>query len=289
MSATVRSDDRPPVPKIDAAPGVPPQERLELVRVGRRNGWRPAFLAVAVLAVLLTAAIWKPWEGGRPAIATGPSPVPAATRGGLLPATTGGPGVTDGSPGAPRSTVATFFGLDLEIMGTSDPHAAWGVAVAYVSRPQIDNAIAGRSPTVTPVVSWELIDPGGGLGPTLDHPGTVSVAIAATWPSGTRPLAVRAFFTPYNAGIATGPEPRPAAGIEVGLDGPLSSLLGTAASPEAGPTSGSFFLPPAKVASGGPASWIGHGWAAGDYVLDVELEGGARMDLPFAIRGSVAP
>lgn len=285
----VGSNDRPPVPEIGAESGTAAPDRLELVSVGRRNGWRPALLGVTALAIVLTAAVWKPWEGGRPATATAPGPVPAGSRAGLLPATTSGPVATDGFTTGPAPTFATFFGLNLELMGSSDPHAAWGVAVAYVSRTQFDNATAAGSSTVTPVVSWELIDPGGGLGPTLDHPGTVSVAIAATWPSGTRPLAVRASFTPYNAGIATGPEPRPAAGTEVGLGEPLSSLLGTAAGPGIGPTSGSFFLPPVKVAPDDPASWVGHGWAAGDYVLTVELEGGARMDLPFAIRGSVVP
>jgi hypothetical protein len=289
MSATVGTNDRPALPETGGETGTGPPDRPELVSVGRRNGWRPALLAVTALAIVLTAAVWKPWEGRRPATAIAPGSVPTDSRGGLLPATTSGPDATDGFTTGPAETFATFSGLNLELMGSSDPHAAWGVAVAYMSRTQIDDATAGGSSTVTPVVSWELIDPGGGLGPTLDHPGTVSVAIAATWPSGTRPLAVRASFTPYNAGIATGPEPRPAAGTEVGLGEPLSSLLGTAASPGPGPTSGSFFLPPVKVVPGDPASWVGHGWAAGDYVLTVELQGGARMDLPFAIRGPVAP
>ena len=257
--------------------------------MGQRNGWRPALLAISALAILVTAVIWKPWEAGRPASATATGPVPGASHGGLLPPTTSGPGAADAFPAGPVETFPTFAGLDLEIMDSSDPHAAWGVAVAYVSGTQIVNAMVGRSPTVTPVVSWELIDPGGGLGPTLDHPGTTSIAIAATWPVAIRPMAIRLFFTPYNVGISTGPDPRPPAGSELRLGVPLSVRLGAAPSPGAGPTSGAFFLPPGPGLPHDPASWTGHGWAAGDYVLAVELGGGVRMDLPFAIRGSVPP
>ena len=234
----------------------------ELVSVGRRNGWRSAFVAVAAVALLLGAAVWKPWEGGRPGPGSRPATIPTDDRQAeLLPRHD-----RSGADGSDRpdtlSRRRTFGGLDLEFMGISDPHAAWGVAVAYVSRTQIDNAIAGRSPTVTPVVSWELIEPDRSPpGPRLDHATVTSVAIAATWPLGTRPVAIRLFLTGRRP---PAPDPRRPSRESTWRDaGDLGRRARPARAPAVG-SSGAFFLrgaptpPPAtrpagSVTAGRPA------------------------------------
>src|SRR5450759_5145630 len=40
-------------------------------------------------------------------------------------------------------TLPSLFGLDLGSMGMTDPHPAWGIAVAYAPSPNIDRAGAG--------------------------------------------------------------------------------------------------------------------------------------------------
>jgi hypothetical protein len=273
-----RSDNIATVGSIESHP-----DRPELVPVGRRDGWRPALAAVVVLALLLGAAVWKPWEGDRQMAAV-PVQIPPGAGGGLVPALTSGPGETAASIATPRPTPATFGALNLEVMGTTDPHPAWGVAVAYVSRTQIDNATRRGSPTVTPVVSWELIEPDRPTpGPRLDHPNVTSVAIAATWPPGTRAVAIRLFHTPFGPG--------PGARQEVALGESLSGRVGQTASQDPGsaPTSGAFFVAPSRMQPGDPAAWLGRGWPSGAYRLEVQLEGGAHATLPFSIGASDAP
>lgn len=240
---------------------------------------------VVAVAVVLAAAVWKPWEVGRPTGRTAAVQVPAGAEVGLLPAITSDPRETDAPAPTPRQTPITFAGLDLEIMGTADPHPAWGVAVAYVSRTQFDNAARRRSPTVTPVVSWELIEPGRHApGPTLDHPAVTSVAIAPTWPLGIRPRSIQVFFTPFGLGPTTGTSADPAARQAIPLGRSLSSRLRDGAGQPPGSvfTSGDFFLP-SSTPLGDPAGWIGSGWPSGAYVLEVDLEGGVRSTLPFTI------
>jgi hypothetical protein len=118
----------------------------------------------------------------------------------------------------------------------------------------------------------------------LDHPNVTSVAIAATWPPGTRPVAILVSYTPY------GPDPGPQRFIL--LAEPLSSRLLEAAgeSPASGFTAGAFHLAPtATVWPGDPAGWLGHGWPDGTYRFEIELEGGVRETLPFQIGGPGAP
>ena len=241
-------------------------------------------MAVAAVALLLGAAVWKPWEGGRPAPGSIPAPIPTGAVGQLLPAATNGPAGTVAPARTPEPSVR-FAGLDLEFMGISDPHAAWGVAVAYVPSTFFANAAARGSSVVTPVVSWELIEPGGRTAaPTLDHPRSTSVAVGATWPVGTRPVAIRLI----SFGPSARPSPNPAAVHRVVLGATLAARLQTASGerPGVGLTSGAFFLP-SPTPSDSASDWLGHGWPAGTYGFEIDLEGGSRLTLPFRIGGSI--
>lgn len=272
--------------------GAPHEDHPALVSVGRRDGWRPALVLVVVVAVLLAAAVWKPWEGARPVAGTTPTQLPGGSEGGLLPPITSGPQPTDAPEATTPLTPTTFAGLDLEIMGTADPHAAWGVAVAYVSRTQFDNAASRRSPTVTPVVSWELIEPGRSApGPTLDHPAVTSIAVAATWPAGIRPQAVRLFYVgPSDLGPFGRPIPSRVPAHEFDLGPPLATLVQVAAgrSPAAAVSSGAFYLA-SSTPPDDPAAWIGNGWPAGTYQFQVVVDGGVPRALPFTIGGPPGP
>jgi hypothetical protein len=286
MSPTMGSIDRPQAPDIDTTQQAAP----DLVRVGRSDGWRTALAAVLVVGLLLAVAVWKPWESDPAgARATTSSRVPASPEGGLLPAITTGPDGTHALAATPRPTPATLAALNLELMGTTDPHAAWGAAVAYVSRTQIDNAIARGSPTVTPVVSWELIEPGRSApGPTLDHPGVASIAVAATWPAAIRPRAIRLFYVgPQGPGPSGGPVPSRAPSYEVDLGQPLATKVAVAAgqNPGLSVSSGAFYLT-SFTRLGDPAAWIGSGWPSGAYQFQVVLDSGVGRVLPFTIGGS---
>jgi hypothetical protein len=134
---------------------------------------------------------------------------------------------------------------------------------------------------VTPVVSWELIGlDRTGAGPRLDHPAVTSVAIAATWPLGTRAIGIRLLLAPFGPG--RGPRQ------EVALGEPLSSRVGETPGqdPHSAPTSGAFFMAPSPIRAGDPSDWIGRGWPPGSYELEVELEGGAHTTLSFSIGAS---
>jgi hypothetical protein len=282
------SDQPRPPDEGTMRPGPP-----ELVRVGRRNGFRPAIAVVAVVAVLLAVAVWKPWEPGGSAAATRSTISPGAA-GALLPAITGRPDGSVAPARAPSPSALTFAGLDLSVMGSRDPHDAWGVAVGYVSQIQFDSAVGGHKPTVTPVVSWELIEPGhAGPGPVLDHPGVTSVAIAATWPSlssATQPVTVRLFrFWHTDPGPLSGPSSNPVAGVEVPLGATLDDLVGTAASanPSRGLRSGAFFMP--SVTPNSVSTWPGAGWPAGMYTVELDLVDGDHVSLPFVIGSAAAP
>jgi hypothetical protein len=285
MSPTMGPIDDPRTTDGDPALAGQP----ELVRVGRRNGWRPAVLAVVVVAALLAAAVWKPWEPAPSVAGAGPSAGPAGAGGAPLPTITSGPSAS-GTP-APTAvpTPPTFAGLDLAIMGRFDPHAAWGVSVAYVSRTKFDDATRRGSPTVTPDVNWKSIEPGTLLpGPMLDHPDVTSVAFAATWPAGTRPLTIWVVsYGPPRPNPSTGPSRTTEPGQKVTLQRPIAAWLRVEAGQSAGSglTSGAFFMP-SPAPPGTAAEWPGHGWPAELYAFEIELEGGALVTLPFRIGGS---
>jgi hypothetical protein len=255
---------------VDGAP--------ELVRVSHAHGTSRAALLAVAAALLIGVAVWKPWEDGRPATRGPIGALPDASSV-LIPAATSGPAARLAPVGSPAPTIA---GLNLAVMGTADPHPAWGVAVAYVPRNQIDAAVLRGSPTVTPVVDWELIEPGRAApGPVLDHPGVVSVAIAATWPPGARPLAIHLRSSPFPV---ASPSPRHGPAGEVALPPPLATWIETLSgeTPGAGLGSGAFYLPAEKPPSD-PEGWTGRGWPPGVYTLEVDMEGGARAILPFTI------
>ena len=175
-------------------------------------------------------------------------------------------------------------------MGVFDPHDAWGIAVAYVSQIQLDDARFGGVPFVTPVVSWELIEPGHPTpGPVLDHPAVISVAVAATWPSDVQPVAVHLFtFGPVRPTRSGQGSPRPTLGSEVRLPGSIEQLLHESAGDPSrrGVRSGAFFL--SSSVPSDPATWADHGWPPGRYAFIVDLGSGGQVSLPFVIEAAPA-
>ena len=273
----------------------------DLVPVGRRGGRAPLIAVVVAVALLVALATWKPWEPGASS-ARAPSTAPPGAAIGLLPAITSRPEGAAGPTAAATPPAPTYAGLDLSVMGTVDPHDAWGVAVGYVSKEQFDVAAHG-TPIVTPAVSWQLVEPGqASPGPVVDPPGDTSIAIAATWPTlpgAAQPVSLRLFrFLPTDRGPSSGPSSKPTATAEVALGTTLDEVVGSAAAatPAASVGSGRFFIPPALsqdvVAwpnSGWPASWPSHGWPAGRYEFQVALDDGGSITLPFVIASGRAP
>ena len=250
-----------------------------LVRVGEHKGSRSGLVAVALVALLVVIAVWKPWDRGasEPVTPTGladrfASAVPSA-----LSAT---PVVTDLPTATAPPAWPIFEGLDLGSMGVSDAHADWGISVAYVSSRQFDIAVARRTPTITPVVSWEPIEPArSGPGPFVGHPGATSIAIAATWPEGTRALATQL--------LRVGP---PVRVVPLGQD--LAAQIAVITGPNPGPVisavSGAFFLATDRPLSE-PLAWTGNGWPPGAYAFQVAIGGGVVVTLPFRIASPTGP
>ena len=79
MPAKMGTTDRPGQPDDPLMRPGPP----DLIRVGRRDGFRPAIAVVVVVAVLLAVAIWKPWETSRGGAAQ--PTLPSDVGGGLIP------------------------------------------------------------------------------------------------------------------------------------------------------------------------------------------------------------
>ncbi len=267
----------------------------ELVRVTRRTGMgRVVLLLVAVVSIGIVVSVGKPWvgpaAGGRPTAAPGTvagrGPGASPSGGAAASHPNANPTRAATAPRRPAQTPPpTLAGLDLSVMGTADLHTGWGVAVAYVSRTQFANALVRGTPTVTPVVSWELIAPDVALpGPTLDHPGVTTVAIAATWPTDIRPVAVRLLdFGPPDAGSSPGLTAHPPAGRAVSLGDPVAPGAAIVPRRSAGhPRPGVFYLT-ARPVPFAMAGWPGHGWSGAIYAFEVELEGGRRVTLPFTI------
>jgi hypothetical protein len=259
-----------------------------LVPVARRTRIGRLALAVAIAGLSLAAAIWKPWAG--PGVVERPA-VPAVNAGGAVAPL----GAT--VPTRPtRIAGPVMAGLDLSVMGTADPHTAWGVAVAYVSRTQFANALVRGGPTVTPVVSWELIPPDRTTpGPTLDHQSVTSVAIAATWPADVQPVAIRLVSyasarADSRPGRPTGPTVRPSTSVAIELGKPIAETLDVVPGPstDPGPRAGGFYLP-GLISPTAMAGWPGHGWPAAAYAFEVELDDGRWITLPFMIGATPGP
>jgi hypothetical protein len=218
-----------------------------------------------------------------------------AGAGGRLPAVTGRPDGSVAPASTPTQTAPTFAGLDLSLMGTIDSHDAWGVAIGYVSQAQFDIA-AHAAPIVTPVVSWELIDPTKPWPATiLDHPDVTTIAIAATWPSAIRPGAIRLIRFGGPKAVQPRPSSSPSAGKEVPVGARLLDVVGadTSASPPPSLASGWFYIPAGLTSdvvawpgTGWPASWPSHGWAPGVYAFEIDTAGTTQVSLPFVIAGT---
>ncbi|MEA2653312.1 MAG: hypothetical protein QOI37_539 [Chloroflexota bacterium] len=273
--ADVDSNDPLRTPELDAGHDDPPS----LVRVGRRDGPRSAVVAIVVVTLGLATAVWKPWDHGVT------QPIPpirvANSSASVVPASEAvAPAATAPQPDSAWPGPRLFRGLDLGSMAIVDGHTDWGVAVAYVSGRQFDIAVARRTPTITPVVSWRSIEPSqAGPGPFAGHPGATSLAIAATWPESIRPLAIQL--------LSIGPRVRV---IALGQD--LAALIGVTTGPNPGPivsaASGAFFLATDKPLTE-PLAWTGNGWPAGDYAFQVALGGGVVVTLPFRIGSPTGP
>ncbi len=275
-----------------------------------RRRVEPGLVVAVMLVALVAIAIWKPWTGSAALPGVLPRASLAAADNGSPPASS--VPTTPASP-VPRNVIALqpagpippLDGLDLRAMSLSDPHAAWGVAVAYTPTLAIESAIWGGRSTVTPVVDWEAIAPRsvsrstttallrrGPAGPTLDHPGSTTIAVAVTWPSDIAPRGVSlrwlwpaAPSVPAASIVDSGPIP---------LSEPLPLLARLAPSRVAGGghtgafpwerSSGTFFLAPGDPPST-VAGWIAHRWAPGQYAFVVTLADGTSRSLRFVIGG----
>ncbi|MBF6606752.1 MAG: hypothetical protein IVW53_14545 [Chloroflexi bacterium] len=270
----------------------------------------PGLVVAVTLAALVATAIWKPWTGSAAPPGVLPQarvaaavqvPPPASS----VPVTSAGPGPRVVIALQPAGPIPPLDGLDLRAMSPSDPHAAWGVAVAYTPTLAIESAVWGGISTVTPVVDWEAIAPRsvgqpvttailrrGSAGPTLDHPGSTTIAVAVTWPSDIAPRGVSLrWLWPARTQV-------PAASIVDGgpipLREPLPLLVRLAPSRVGGGghtatfrwqrRSGTFFLAPGDPPST-VAGWLAHSWVPGQYAFVVTLADGTSRSLRFVIGG----
>ncbi len=264
---------------------------------GRRS---PIIVLVAAIA-LVGLSFWKPWVGS-----------PSASPGGSTSNPSVRPTMAVDRPAGGRSTPMPvespyegqalrprlmFAGLDLSTMGLADGHRTWGVSAATVLRPSVVRAVLLDAVTVTPTPAWSPSGGSPGARPVpiaatnLTPPGSITVALAVTWPHGIRPSAVRllelATPAPMSGGSGKG---RPARLVP--LSDPLPAIVRTmpdgveavwAASRVRWPLeSGTFFLPPVALPDD-PAGWLTAGWEPGDYEFRVTLSTGTVRILRFRL------
>jgi hypothetical protein len=287
--------------------GTDPPDRPVVVRVTSGRTMQPALMIATLVVTLVGVALWKPWanggqDAGSPprAARPGPAVAPAEPRPATAAAT---PRRADA---AVRPALPALYGLDLSLMGTDDGHASWGIAVAHAPSGTIARAVAGRLPTFAPVVDWVSLKGGASPGPTgfsrrglpatgpiIDHPGTVTIAVAVTWPPMAPPRAVRLVRTGTIAST-DGAVIRLPAARPIPLAEPLPLLVRLEApgfeSFDIVPVidwelrPGTFFLP----AEGHPpdvAGWLTGGWRPGSYAFLVTQWDGSTRKLPFVLRG----
>jgi hypothetical protein len=283
-----------------------------VVRVTSRRRIEPALVVGVLVLAMLGLALWKPWVDASVAVV---SPAPAATgldaaAASAAPALAAPPPAASPAVAAPAfepgaAVLPALFGLDLGFMGTTDAHAAWGVAVAYAPSANIARAVSGRLPTFTPVVDWALQAGAGGgpggvsrhgpsdAGPTMDHPRAVTMAVAVTWPSMPRPRAVRLLRLGTIASASGRIAPLPAAQpiqlsealpLLVRVASPGSDAFDAAPSDRWALTSGTFFLP-SHGPPGDVGGWLTGGWRPGAYAFVVTQADGSTRTLPFVLRG----
>jgi hypothetical protein len=242
------------------------------VRAPRRV--EPAVLVLVVAALVIVAAVWKPWGGVAPSTAVAVSSQPSAT--GEPEAAVPGPIVVIDR--APSDRTPPFAGLDLSYLGVSAENRAWGVAAAFVSRSDISTAIASGVTAVAPISDWvSQTLPPRKTATLLNRPTSVAIAVAVTWPAEVEPRTVAL---------------EGARGDPIGLAYPVPALAHLAVSGarngpalEPGPwllRSGTFFLPPTGPAAG-LSAWPGAGWDPGSYVFVVTAANGDLIRLPFEI------
>jgi hypothetical protein len=270
-----------------------------VVRLTGRHA-RSTAAAVVVATMLVGVAVWKPWGGGPVATAGTPSIGPVETPG-------AGPTGSIAQPSGIIEQVVNdepvyqiLDGIDLSFMGVSDPHPALGVAASYVPRDDLDVAAASGAPSVTPVVDWVSLGPDNvgqttpdrsalPLGPTLDHPQTATVALAATWEPGPMPQSVTLLYLGAVRGRSS------AAARAIPLTEPVASLARLALPPHAGEParlysfwlplqSGIFFLPATDVPTN-PGGWRTGGWPAGAYEFTIMRADGTTVRLRFVLSG----
>ena len=148
--------------------------------------------------------------------------------------------------------------------GTRDPHAAWGISVAYLPFPSLDDALVLRHSSVVPTVRWvpEATGPAGAL---VDVQGQPVAGLAVTWPAGLQPAGLELQYLPQ----ATTAVP-----VTVPLARVVPVLLGqvTAAAFARSPSSGAFVLPPGNRATA-VIDWLSDGWPPGRYRFEVRADG----------------
>ncbi|MHB8672580.1 MAG: hypothetical protein ACYDAK_02750 [Candidatus Limnocylindrales bacterium] len=287
-----------------------PAQFPPVVPIRPRRRFEPGLVVAVMLAALVAIAIWKPWTGsaGLPGVlprASVAAAVQVSPPAASVPATTAGPGPRVVIALQPAGPIPPLDGLDLRAMNSSDPHAAWGVAVAYTPTLAIESAVWGGRSTVTPVVDWEAIAPRsvgqpvttallrrGSAGPTLDHPGSTTIAVAVTWPSDIAPRSVTLrWLWPAAPGV---PVPSIVDSGPIPLSEPLPLLVRLAPSRVSGGgqtaafpwerSSGTFFLTPGDPPST-VAGWLAHSWAPGQYAFVVTLADGTSRSLRFVLGG----
>lgn len=281
-------------------------DRPVLLQVASRRRTEPTLVVAALALGLVGLALWKPWAGGGQAAHSTP---PGATGFGAavaseVPRPSASPATAAPAFDAAATPLPSLFGLDLGFMGTTDPHAAWGIAVAYAPSANVILAVGGRLQTFTPVVDWALqgdAQPGpsvgarrvpAGAGPIMDHPQTVTIAVAVTWPPMPRPRGLRLLrLGTIVSGAAILPLPT-AEPVPLAEPLPLLVLMVPPGPDSFDPvpsldwelTSGTFFLP----SQGPPAEiggWLAGGWSPGAYAFEVTQADGTTRTLPFVLRG----
>jgi hypothetical protein len=269
--------------------GTEPRDRPVVVRVASRRRVEPALVVAVLVLTLVGVALWKPWVNGDRDADSAP---PRATGlGAAVASDAPRPAAVAATPrqrgGAVTRALPALYGLDLAYMGTADPHAAWGIAVAYAPTGNIALAVAGRRPTITPVVDWEAQQGRAVPDPIMDHPRTVTIAVAVTWPHMPPPRAVRLVQTGMIASTGGAVTRLPAA-QPIPLSEPLPLLVRLAVGPAPGIDweliSGTFYLP-----SEGPPTdvrgWLTGGWHPGAYAFVVTQSDGSTRSLSFVLRG----